>query len=954
MSARKRLWTALSAAAAIALLAAAPASAEFGLSEVDVSFTDSEGSPVTQAGAHPFAMTTSFEVNSTEVEGIQKVDGALRDLKVTLPPGFAGNPTAVPTCETVEFLDKSCPAASALGTLEVRAAAGLGIIAEENVPVYNLLPAPGVAQKQGFIIQDVPVTVNATVSPAPPYNVIASLSNTSQVLEVFSSELTLWGVPADPDHDALRGPCLNHDGTSNGKCSAGVEAKPFITLPRSCAGPLATRFEATSWWSGDPESPGPPVSFKDTATSPAMDGCASLGLAASISAAPTTRAAQSATGLDFGLTVTDPGLTSPTGTAGSDIRETVVTLPEGMSINPSQAEGLEVCSEDQLGRESAGSEPGEGCPQASKVGSIEVETPLLENRTLHGDLFVAEPYANPFGSLIAVYVTIREPRLGIFVSQALEVEPDPETGRLTTTASEMPQLPFSRFRLRFRQGARAPLISPPGCGRFRTEALLRPSAGGPPSEPGSSFELISGPNGAPCPSGAAPFAPGFEAGTLNNFAGSYSPFAMRITRADGMQDLSNFSAVLPPGVLGKIAGVPWCPEAGIAQARSRTGERGGGRELADPSCPAASAIGRTLAGAGVGSALTYVGGSLYLAGPYKGAPLSVVSITPAVAGPFDAGAVVVRVGLNLNPVSGAVEADGAASDEIPHILQGIPLSLRDLHIYTDRPAFTLNATSCEEASTFATLWGAGTVLDPAAPFPVGRAARYQAAGCGALGFEPRLGVKLKGKTRRGGFPALRAHYRPRAGDANLRRLALTFPSSAFVEQGHFRTICTRVQFAAGPGHGALCPAGSVYGRARVWTPLLDGPLSGPVILRSSDNNLPDAVFVLRGPASAPVKIEVAVRIDSVKGRLRATVQSAPDAPVSRAIVDMRGGQKGLFVNSRNLCRKAKRNRARVNLRGQNGKLSRMRPVVRAVGCQKGKKEKRRARQAHRRAKGGGR
>ena len=550
-----------------------------------------------------------------------------------------------------------------------------------------------------------------------------------------------------------------------------------------------------------------------------------------------------------------------------------------------------------------------------------------------GTLYVATPYENPFGTLIALYVVIKDPELGVEIVQPLKVVPDPGTGQLVTYAEDMPQLPFSHFRLHFREGGRAPLITPPGCGSFDTKALLYPYSGGAPVTSSSSFQLVSGPNNGPCPSGGAPFHPGFEAGTLNNQAGSYSPFDMRLTRQDGEQDMGKFSFVLPPGVVPKLAGIPYCPEAGIARAASRTGTHGGAEELSDPSCPAASQIGRTAAGAGVGSQLTYVPGKLYLAGPYHGDPISAVAITPAVAGPFDAGTVVVREALRLNPVTHVGEVDGAASDPIPHILKGIPLNLRDLRVYADRPEFTLNATSCEPFLAQSTIWGDGTALAPGGDTPAGLGSRYQAAGCASLGFKPKLGLKLRGGTKRGRFPALHAVYTPRPGDANLSRLALTFPKSEFIEQGHFRTICTRVQFAAGAGFGSQCPKGSIYGHIKVWTPLLSEPLQGPVYLRSSNHNLPDAVFALHGL----VDIELSTRIDSTHGRLRAIVADSPDAPVSRAVVDMQGGQKGLFVNSTNLC--AAKHRAEANAGAQNAKRDRSKPVVRAVGCGKAHRKK---------------
>jgi hypothetical protein len=923
------------------------AQAEFGITEFDATFTDKDGNAVTEAGEHPFAYTTELDLEATFDpdanfgEGSFFPDGDIRDLFVAQIPGLVADLGAIPRCDSVVFANMAgsnpdCPPESAVGINEVRVGGET-----QTVPVYNLEPPPGVPLKLGFYVSGVvPVVLEAKLNPNPPYNAKVELRNVLLAVPFIGATLTVWGVPADPVHDKERGTC--GESIEADSCSTDGPERPFLTLPRACEGPLPTTYLVDSWQNpasflanGDPDLSDPAwltggvLTHDDAIPSnpKGFGGCGGLGFEATIAAAPSTRAAQSPSGLDFSLDVENPGLTDADATADSDVEKTVVTLPKGMTVNPSQAEGLEVCSEADLDKETLPSEPGEGCPEASKVGTIEVETPLLEDEILKGSLFVAEPYANPTGSLIAVYVVIRDRELGILVKQPIKVEPDPQTGQLISTAEELPQLPVSHFRLHFREGGRAPLISPPGCGDFDTVAKLYPYSGNPPLTSTSTFKIISGPNESPCPSGQAPFNPGFEAGTTNNAAGHYSPFHMRLTRGDGEQDLTRLSTILPPGVVGRIAGVPYCPEAAIALATSRTGPHGGREELDHPACPA-SLIGHTLAGAGVGSELTYVSGSLYLAGPYHGAPLSVVSVTPAVAGPFDAGTVVVRFALDLNPVTAEVEVDGSASDPIPHILKGIPLNVRYLRAIVDRPEFTLNATSCAEMQARATLFGGGTVLAPTADTPVALSARYQAADCASLGFKPKLSLKLRGGTRRGRFPALQATYTPRPDDANLSRLALRFPNSAFVEQGHFRTICTRVQFNAGQGHGAECPRGSIYGQVEVHTPLLDEPLEGPIYLRSSNHNLPDAVFALHGL----VDIEVSVRIDSVRGRLRATVEDAPDAPVSKAIVEMQGGQKGLFINSRNLCVKPARNKADANLEGQNGRRSHTHPVVRALGC----------------------
>ena len=658
----------------------------------------------------------------------------------------------------------------------------------------------------------------------------------------------------------------------------------------------------------------------------------------------TSKLASNPSGLDLHIEMPNDGLTNPKEDAISEaqFKRAEVIFPRGVTINPSQAEGLATCSQADYGRERYDSAPGEGCPEASKIGSISLSTPLLKEQA-SGALYVATPYENPTGSMIALYVIAKIPKRGILVKQPIEVHPDPVSGQIVGVSDDVPQLPFSSFDLHFREGGRSPLITPPGCGTFATTARFTPWSAADPENPAPSevierqatFTIDHGVSGGPCPSGPAPFHPGFEAGTLNNQAATYSPFLMHLSRSDGEQDMGRFSFVLPPGVLARLAGIPYCSEDQIAQASSRQGPHGGQEEKQSPSCPAASQIGRSVAGAGVGNQLTYVPGSLYLAGPYNGDPLSVVAITPAVAGPFDAGTVVVREALRLNPATARAEVDGAASDPIPHILKGIPLNLRDLRVYADRPSFTLNATSCDPFEASSTIWGDGTALQPAGETPVTLTSRYQAAGCRALGFKPRLALKLKGGTRRGKFPALRATYTPRKGDANLRRLALTFPKSEFIEQGHFRTICTRVQFAAGAGFGSRCPKGSVYGHVKAWSPLLDQPLQGPVFLRSSNHNLPDAVFALHGL----VDIEVSVRIDSVHGRLRAIVQNSPDAPVSRALVRMGGGQKGLFVNSKSLCYKPKRNRARADIAGQNNRRELRRPLLRAQGCAKAERKR---------------
>jgi len=940
----------------------------FGFEYFSMQAEEEGGKEATAAGSHPFQLTTTIVANSGPEEGPSRrearvVQPALpRNLRFTLPAGFVPNVTAVPTCNMADFLFQTppltnkCPPETAIGASSVTVienkVVGLARIA---VPVFNLPPGRGEPARFGLMVAGDPVVIDTSVDPEDSYRGTAEVRNISQIVQFLSSTTTLWGNPGAETHDASRGwKCVYHrKGVEElpGKCEPPTPEKrheiPFFRMPVSCAFPLLYETAFEPW-----NVPLGSVVSRASEEAEALRACNHVPFAPSITDALTSKLASNPSGLDIRIDMPNFGLeTPPHGVEGaegaiseSQFKRAEVIFPKGLTVNPSAAEGLAVCSEADYERERYDSAPGEGCPEASKIGSVQIKTPLLAEEA-QGAVFQATPYQNKTESLLGLYLVAKIPDRGVLVKQPIEVRPDPVTGQLVSIAENVPQLPFSSFKFHFREGGRAPLITPPGCGTFATVAKFTPWSAQDPDNPApgeviekqATFTVDHGVDGGACPGAPAPFHPGFEAGTLNNQAGTYSPFILHLTRGDGEQDMGKLSFVLPPGVVPKLAGIPYCSDQAIAHAQSRQGPHGGREELGAPSCPAASQIGRSVAGAGVGNQLTYVPGKLYLAGPYHGDPISAVSITPAVAGPFDAGVVVVREALRLNPVTHVGEVDGSASDPIPHILKGIPLELRDLRVYADRPEFTLNPTSCEPFAASSTIWGDGTALEPLGEHPVELSSRFQAAGCASLGFKPKLQLKLRGGTKRGRFPALHAAYVPRKhGDANLSHLTLTFPDSEFIEQGHFRTICTRVQFAAGPGFGAECPQGSIYGHIKVSTPLLDEPLSGPVYLRSSNHNLPDAVFALHGL----VDIEVAVRIDSAHGRLRANVGNVPDAPVSEAIVDMQGGQKGLFVNSRNLCFKPKRNRARVNATGQNGKRELDKPAMRAPGCGGGDRKRR--------------
>lgn len=932
---KKNLWAVLGAALALLCGAAfAPsAQAAFGVNSFDVTFTKSNGTLATEAGSHPFAATTSFGVDFG-ADTPEVPNGRLRDVIVELPEGFVADATAYPRCSTADFATlgdggPSCPLETVVG---ITAVSVTNPGKWTSSAIYNLPPPPGVLLRLGFnVLGTTNVFVDAKLSDAAPYRGVGFTLNAPETLDVFGSVTQLWGDPSDPGHDDLRGQCGLQNTTfapgdiagfefvnqSGETCPVAPRARPFLTLPTDCRAAGESALHTISW-EGEADSEG--ALTHDSGGNPLpFSACGKLNFNPSIKAQPTTKATTSPTGLDFSLDVKDEGLTSVTGKAHSQIRKVEVTLPEGMSANPSLAEGLEVCSEGDLAQETLHAAPGEGCPSASRIGTLEVESPLIA-QPVSGSLYQATPYANlADDALLAFYIVFKSPQLGILVKQPAEVISDPETGQLTTVTDELPQLPFSSFRLHFREGSRSPLISPPSCGAHTVKAMLYPYSGTPPVESNSTFQLISGPDSGPCPSGGLPpFHPRLFAGTLNNAAGRFSPFNVELERSDSEQEITHFSIKLPPGVVGKLAGVVTCSDAAIAAAQARTGPLGGHEELAAPSCPAASQVGSTLVGTGVGPSLAYAPGSVYLAGPYHGAPLSIVAITAGVVGPFDIGTVVVREALRIDPETAEIFIDATDSDPIPHIIKGIPVHLRDIRVYTDRPEFVLNPTSCEPTSTASTVLGAG--LDFASPTddnPFVATSRFQAADCAALPFKPKLSFRLKGGTHRGAHPALRAHVSMKGlGEAAIRYARVTLPHSEFLEQGHIGTICTRVQFKSGIVPGENCPPASVYGRVRAVTPILDGALEGPIFLRSSEHPLPDLVAALH---HAEINVALVGRIDSVKGQIRNTFDFVPDAPVTSADFFFGAGKKSLLVNSTNICKG--RHEVKVELKGHNGKRS---------------------------------
>lgn len=887
------------------------------------------GSPETQAGAAPESLDTIFSVPGSVSQllgspyfGIIAPTENMRTVVVHTPPGLVANLNATPVrCNSTELTEQlegsqmpKCPQDSQIGTIRIQHKRLL-------VPIYNMVTPPGVPAEFGFNISNVAVLLEAHLRPADfGFDIVTR--NANSALPLTDIETEFWGVPADASHDTGRGLCLDGaEGNTkyhnpDGVCPTTAPRKAFLRLPTSCSGqPLDWNMEIDSY-----QDPG---DFHTAhTTSPPQVGCNQLEFTPSLQARPTTNVADAPAGLEFAIHL--PQNEDPDGLAEAQLRDLTTVLPEGLTVNAASADGLGSCSPQQIGLTTpVGQVPAQfdgahaQCPDSSKLGSVSVYAPAV-GRTLPGLVYLATPHENPFGSLVAIYLAIDDPQTGIIVKVPVEVQPDPKTGRLTTVVNEAAPLPFEDLKVELDQGPHAALQTPISCGHFTTTADMTPWSApeGEDAHPSDSFDIVKGAGGGACvgSEATAPATPNFEAGTLEPKAGAYSPLVFKLSRKPGGQQLTGIDATLPKGLLARISYSNYCPQAAISAAAGKSGHD----EQANPSCPSSSEVGTIEVGVGAGPAPMHIKGKVYIAGPYKGAPLSLAVVTPAVAGPFDLGTVVTRVAIHIDPETTQVTA---VSDPIPHILQGLPVDIRQLTLFINRPNYTINPTSCDPMSlTGSVSLLTGQTAAVSNPFQVG--------GCATLSFKPRLSLRLKGGTTRTAHPALTATVTyPKPGGANIARASVALPHSEFLDQSHIGTICTRVQFAA-----HQCPPKSVYGYARAITPLLDQPLEGPVYLRSSSHELPDLVAALNGQ----FEVDLVGRIDSKNGGIRTTFESVPDAPVSKFTLTMQGGKKGLLQNSTNICHG--KHRADALFDGQNGKTADQRPLLKAK-CRSSRRHK---------------
>jgi hypothetical protein len=851
----------------------------FGIEEVSAALSSQI------AGMHP-DFITNIALDHTLLENGEVDEETARTEEVTIriPPGLVGNINAVPRCKTGELVAVNCSSDSQIGIARVRVTT---ISGELNEPLYNLEPPHPKEEiaRLGFVAGQFPAFIDIGVRTAGDYGITATVYGTSGRVSLISAKTTLWANPSNSSHNKERLTPIEAN-VCKTVCGGGerastippAERKAFMTNPSACqSGQMDVAVRSYQL----------PDTFTASAPLPEITDCTGLPFAPAFTAEPTNHTAGAPTGLHTTLTL--PQHLGEEERSTATMREARVTLPAGMQIAAGAANWIGTCSEDQVGYHQ---EVDTACPDASKLGTATITSPALPE-SIEGAIYQRNPTP---GHQFGLWLTADA--LGLHVKLPGELEPDKNTGRLTAVFRDLPQVPTGQIELDVWGGERAPLQNPDHCGTYTTDYAFSPHSNDPAVSGSDQMTIDAG-----CDQG---FSPTLHAGVTNPVAGAFSPFVFDLNRDDGQQALRGFSLHLPDGELAKIKGVPLC---GDADATAGT-------------CPAGSRIGSLKATTGPGPDPLQVPQpgrpepQIYLAGSYQGAPFSIVSEVPAQAGPFDLGTLAVRSGLEVEPESGRAVVK---ADPLPRSFEGVGIAYRHLHAVVDRPEFSLNPTDCREAAVTSDVTSTtGTVAHPAA--------RFQIDGCKRLKFKPKLSLQLKGGTRRADYPALTAVLKARKGDANIAFTSVALPHSEFLAQEHIGTICTRKQFAAD-----MCPKKSVYGKAKAWTPLLDKPLSGPVYLRSSDNPLPDMVVKLGGQ----LEIHLVGRIDSVNGGIRTTFKTVPDAPVSRFVLQMKGGRKGLLTNSTDICRGA--HRATAVMRAQNGRAANLRPRLVASGC--GKKQK---------------
>ncbi len=899
----------------ILLAAGAVSAGAFGIESFSVSLTDPSGQPMVQAGSHPDVATALHFNKATFPGGGTGPDGNPRDIEVNMPPGLIGNPLAAPTCTQEELrgplsqgFAAECPTNSQVGLITIVTYFG-GHPNAFTGPVFNIQPPTGVPAEFAFNVSSVLVFVNAKVRTGSDSGVSATISGLSQGLPLGDTTLTLWGVPADPVHDVRRGQCAQGFIPECSEPST-APALPLMTNTTACAAtPMTATARADSW-----QEPGvfDSASFDAGSLGNALtvDGCGILPFEPSVTVTPDTTAADTPAGLTVDVKMPQDGLLNPVGLAPAAVKNATVTLPAGVVINPGQATGLAACLPSQDG---IGSDGPSSCPAASKVGTVAVTTPLLPDK-LEGNVYVLQSNPPELKLLVAASAD------GVNLKLVGDVHLDENTGRLTTTFKNTPQLPFTDLKLAFSGGAQAALATPATCGEYESASDFTPWSApqGLDALSTDSFQISSGPGGSAC-AASLPFTPSLIAGATTDQAGGYTNFSLLLQRGDGQQRVSSLQFKTPEGLLGKISTVPVCAEA----------------QAAAGACPAASQIGHTVVAAGPGPYPLIVpqpGGPaapIYLTGPYKGAPYGLEIAVPVVAGPFDLGTVVVRASIAVDRNTSQLTI---TTDPLPSILHGVPTDLRTINAVIDRPGFMFNPTSCASRSF------SGTALSTeGAAAPI--SSHFQVGSCQSLKFKPNFSVSTSGRTSRGGGASLDAKIVYPTGavganqasqQANIAKVKVDLPKQLPSRLTTLQKACLAVTFEANPGN---CPAASVVGTGRAVTPVLGAPLSGPAYFVSHGGEaFPSLVVVLQG---AGVRVDLTgSTFISKQGITSSTFRQVPDVPITSFELILPQGPHSALAANGNLCTgKLAMPTAFV---GQNGAEIHQSTKLKVTGCPKSK------------------
>jgi hypothetical protein len=882
----------------------------FGFPEWNVLFTNADGMPDTQAGSHPYEATFAL--------GFNELGGAARSLEVDLPPGLFGDPNAVPQCTRAQLDGVNCPPQSQVGFDAVGVGGSKGMAGYIAVlPVFNMVPPPGVPNEFAFSYIGLHTFFDAGVRSGKGYGIVEHISGIPQV-GLIQNILTLWGVPPEASHDIER-----HTKGCESGCASGIVPKPFLTLPTSCAGPQPFTVHGIATWqdthpTAHPAAEATVLTHDADGTPAGFSGCEHLSMEPAISAVPDTSFADTPAGFSVDVKVPQETLKLPYNLVAATIKNTTVTLPEGVVINPGQAAGLVAC---QAAEANVQGEGPQSCPAASKVGTVHIRTPLLEGELeseLEGNVYVLQSNPPNLQLLLAASGD------GIYLKLVGDVHLNETTGQLTTTFSETPELPFTDLKLAFSGGGQAALDTPTKCGSYTTTSDFTPwtSPFGEDLFPSSTFPIVAGPGGSAC-SAPMPFSPSMIAGSTTDQAGGFTDFSLLLQRADGQQRISSLQFKTPEGLLGMISKVPLCGEPQAAEGK----------------CSADSQIGHTVVAAGPGPYPLVVPqpgqppAPIYLTGGYKGAPYGLSIAVPVITGPFNLGTVVVRSRIEVDPLTARLTV---TTDPLPSILDGIPTDLRTINAVIDRPGFMFNPTNCEPQS----FSGTATSLE-GAQAPI--SSHFQMGSCQALKFKPNFKVSTSGKTSRANGASLDAKILYSTGElganqassqSNVKSVKVDLPKQLPSRLTTLQKACPSATFEANP---AGCPTDSRVGVATAITPVLPVTLTGPAYFVSYGGaKFPELVIVLQG-YGVTVYLHGETFI-SKAGITSSTFRKVPDVPITSFDLNLPEGKYSALAANGNLC-KTKLKMPTV-FTAQDGAVIKQSTPIAVTGCTKAKtKEK---------------